>query len=330
MLPLSVNGYHGGEGVICDPPAIEPRVKQRVNLSPGTTRSRRCGRRAVPVSPQALIGCRHHRGAVRPSKWRHELPGPPEISTLIRTLYRTLYRTFRKPLFAINELGNRHGCSICGWTGFFFAPFGNTARRLGSCPRCGSLERHRLFHRLVAGSLGENLTVLHVAPEKMVHGLLKPHIGEYLSIDLMEPAMRQMDLTALDLPDASFDLIFCSHVLEHIPEDRRAIAEMFRVLKPGGTALVLVPIRGESTYEDETIVSEEARTKAFLQPDHVRIYGLDIIERLQEPGFDVKVRSIREIDEKDVRREKLGYMFANEIFVCGRPPMAGDASDVTF
>jgi SAM-dependent methyltransferase len=99
--------------------------------------------------------------------------------------------------------------------------------------------------------------------------------------------MLTFDLTALSFADASFDFVFASHVLEHIQDDRRAMAEMFRVLSPGGLAFVEVPVLAQHTYEDATITDPAARLAAFGQSDHVRICGLDYEERLRNAGFDV-------------------------------------------
>src|SRR5690606_23253730 len=98
-------------------------------------------------------------------------------------------------------------------------------------------------------------------------------------------AMLTLDLTSIDLPDEQFDVIFCSHVLEHIPDDKRAMEEMYRVLRIGGTAYIQVPIGTTATFEDLSITDPEARSAAFGQADHVRLYGTDIIQRLAGAGF---------------------------------------------
>jgi ubiquinone/menaquinone biosynthesis C-methylase UbiE len=98
-------------------------------------------------------------------------------------------------------------------------------------------------------------------------------------------------LTAIQYPDNSFDAIYCSHVLEHIPDDRAAMRELFRVLKPGGWAILQVPLDStrETTYEDPSITSFEARERAYWQADHVRLYGRDYTAKLESTGFRVRV-----------------------------------------
>jgi SAM-dependent methyltransferase len=111
---------------------------------------------------------------------------------------------------------------------------------------------------------------------------------EYLSGDLAPGwAMEQMDITDIHYPDQTFDVIYCSHVLEHVPEDRKAIAEFYRVLKPGGWALIIVPINRERTYEDLSVTGPEERRKIFGHPEHVRHCGQDYAGRLRSSGFHV-------------------------------------------
>ena len=100
--------------------------------------------------------------------------------------------------------------------------------------------------------------------------------------------MVQLDLTEIGYPEASFDVIVCAHVLEHIPSDVKAMKEMFRVLSPGGLVVVQVPLYGQTTYEDFSITSERGRLAAFGQRDHVRKYGLDLQNRLAGAGFHVR------------------------------------------
>ncbi len=110
---------------------------------------------------------------------------------------------------------------------------------------------------------------------------------DYLSVDLDSPyAMRHCDITAIPEPDASFDVVICNHVLEHIPDDRKAMRELRRVLKPGGLAVLQHPIHDRpDTFEDQSIVSPDERLRVFGQEDHVRIYGWDFVDRLRDVGF---------------------------------------------
>jgi SAM-dependent methyltransferase len=218
------------------------------------------------------------------------------------------------------RLHARH-CPLCGWHGKAFQPFGNERQyRLDAfCPGCQSVERHRLAYVLLRDRLGTELRTLHVAPEPGIKPWLQRISADYLSVGLGEHVMRSMDLTRLDLPDACRSLVWCSHVLEHIEDDRAAIGEMYRVLEPGGLAVLQVPIDGPNTYEDFTIRDEAGRLAAFQQVDHVRVYGLDLAERLRAAGFEVEVLSVYDLAEKLVRRHALARPMTNEVFVCRKP-----------
>ncbi|QDT37431.1 class I SAM-dependent methyltransferase [Stratiformator vulcanicus] len=138
---------------------------------------------------------------------------------------------------------------------------------------------------------GRPKRLLHVAPESHIAAILKgvPNI-DYLSADLDSPhAMVKMDITQIEFPDNSFDIIYCSHVLEHVTEDRQAMREFRRVLKSDGWAILQVPITADITDEDPSVTDPDERLKRFGQHDHVRRYGPDYADRLAESGFDVTV-----------------------------------------
>jgi SAM-dependent methyltransferase len=215
------------------------------------------------------------------------------------------------------RLHARH-CPLCGWHGKAFQPFGNERQyRLDAfCPGCQSVERHRLAYVLLCDRLGAGHRTLHVAPEPGIKPWLQRISADYFSVGLGEHVMRSMDLTRLDLPDGSRSLVWCSHVLEHIEDDRAAIGEMYRVLEPGGLAVLQVPIDGPNTYEDFAIRDEAGRLAAFHQVDHVRVYGLDLAERLKAVGFEVEVLSAYDLPEKAVTRHGLARPMTNEVFVC--------------
>jgi SAM-dependent methyltransferase len=191
-------------------------------------------------------------------------------------------------------------CPCCGWKGPKFLPHGLDHRGNARCPKCNSLERHRLYYLFLKKHLPTKKTikVLHFAPEKIITKLFKAFSNiDYLSADLdPEKGMVKEDITQLSFKDDSFNLIFCSHVLEHIPDDIKAMQEVHRVLKPTGFALLQVPIKKEfngkkisATYEDFSITDPAERERVFGQHDHVRIYGSDFKDRLIKAGFKVEV-----------------------------------------
>jgi SAM-dependent methyltransferase len=159
--------------------------------------------------------------------------------------------------------------------------------------------------------------MLHVAPEDQLSRLLeKTDSIDYLSSDLSSPTvMVKMDITDIQYPDNSFDVICCSHVLEHVEDDRQAMRELYRVLKPGGWAILQVPISGDTTFEDPSITSATARERLFGQNDHVRRYGRDYKDRLAGAGFSVSVDGfVRELSDHDVTR--LGLIRSEDVYFC--------------
>jgi SAM-dependent methyltransferase len=186
---------------------------------------------------------------------------------------------------------------------------------------CGALERHRmvsLFLQARTDLIRDADRVLHVAPEPPIERLLKEEGLEYVSLDLGErDAMMQADLTRMPFPERAFDGIYCGHVLEHIPEDVRAISEMCRVLRPRGWAIIQVPINRRRTFEDPSIEDPALRRRFFGQRDHVRVYGHDFRDRLEQAGFAVTVeRPYRRMARDEV--EHFGLSRRDDIFLCRR------------
>jgi SAM-dependent methyltransferase len=227
---------------------------------------------------------------------------------------------------ALGPLHTRQ-CPCCGWHGFTFRPYGQLGwkRDDAMCPWCHSLERHRAVFLMLRDDLEDlrsrngGWRTLHVAPELSLKKWLRSVSADYLSIDTDGTAMAKMDLTALELPDNSRNLVWCSHVLEHVPDDRKAMAEMFRVLEPQGMAVLQVPVDVPRTDEDPTLTDPAERLRRFQQEDHVRLYGMDVVERLAGAGFDVQVRRVQEMPAELVRRHALSFRPTNEVFVCRKP-----------
>jgi SAM-dependent methyltransferase len=199
-------------------------------------------------------------------------------------------------------------CPICELGFDVFADDVGRARAL--CWRCGSHERHRaqwLLLRSRPELLDRAGSLLHFAPEWTLRRRLRRVRGlRYVTGDLNQPGVDlPLDITKLELADESFDAVICSHVLEHIGEDRTAMRELHRITTPGGWCLVMVPLdlQRTETYEDPRVMDPEQRRLAFWRPDHVRLYAPDIAERLKAAGFDVeRIDPRREFGDDECRR----------------------------
>jgi len=118
-------------------------------------------------------------------------------------------------------------------------------------------------------------------------------------------ADQKIDITSIPMSDESVDIIVCNHVLEHVMDDRKALRELHRVLKPGGWAIINVPVdyAREQTYEDPKITTDKQRKIHFGQADHVRVYGRDYTQRLAESGLKVKeIDYARELGRESAER----------------------------
>ncbi len=215
-------------------------------------------------------------------------------------------------------------CPCCNSYFCKFLPFGvkTNLRANARCPVCGSLERLRLLWLYLKNKTNlyaADLRVLHFAPEYILHKKLKsmPNI-DYISADLSSSlAMVKTDITDILFTDNSFDVIICSHVLEHISDDRRAMRELYRVLKPGGWAVLQVPIdtNRNVTFEDPEIVTPEDRHRNFGNYDHVRLYGLDFGKRLREAGFFViEDDYVQTLSAEEIR--KFGLVEREIVYLC--------------
>ena len=176
-------------------------------------------------------------------------------------------------------------------------------------PSTLSLERHRLlwmFLKKETDFFTARLHVLHFAPEQAFYKRFRKLKNlNYVTTDLNSPlADVKADICNLPFEDNKFDVILCNHVLEHIPDDTKAMSELYRILKPRGWGIFQIPqdLNRENTFEDDSITDKVERAKIFGQYDHVRIYGRDYFNKLRTIGFTVeeidftKLLSQEEID----------------------------------
>jgi SAM-dependent methyltransferase len=247
--------------------------------------------------------------------------------SLLRSLARAVIpyeqrQQLRTAALRFRHFGLRRYCPCCRSHLRRFKPFGLDPRPEALCPVCGSLERHRLIYLYVAQRTdlfdGNPKKMLHIAPETQLSQLFRKADGiDYLSADLFVPnAMVKMDVMDIHYPDNTFDVIYCSHVLEHVADDRKAMREFYRVLMVGGWAILQVPDPvGTATVEDPSVTSPEDRERLFGQHDHVRRYGMDYKDRLGEAGFSVLVDGfVRELDDRTTAR--FGLMRSEDVYLC--------------
>jgi SAM-dependent methyltransferase len=233
-------------------------------------------------------------------------------------------RPTRNFVMSIPYRGWGRWCPVCEKSMRKFHAYGIVSREDARCVLCGALERHRfvwLFFSKMTNLFDETpKKMLHVAPERCFESRLRPRLGHgYVTADLLNPrAMVRMDITDIQYPDEYFDVIYCSHVLEHVQDDKRALREFCRVLKRGGWAILIVPITTDKTFEDPSVVDPSERLRLFGRNNHVRRYGADYINRLREAGFKVKVSCVSDFfDKKDAARMGLTPA-SGEIYYCIR------------
>lgn len=219
-----------------------------------------------------------------------------------------------RPIVAFFLRGDTYTDPIDGKSYRKFLPYGYArVRENVLAPGTLSLERHRLFWLYLTKEtsfFSEKLSVLHFAPEQaFLRKFKKQKNLNYTTTDLNSPiADVKADICNLPFKDASYDFIICNHVLEHIPDDTKAMQELFRVLTPGGTAILQVPYEADrlSTFEDDTIIDQEERTRIFGQYDHVRVYGMDYFDKLRSIGFAVEALDYTAtLSPEDIQRYRL-------------------------
>lgn len=193
--------------------------------------------------------------------------------------------------------GNQVQCPVCESNFRVFLPYGRLNPRPNAlCPNCLSLERHRLIW-IYLNEKTDFFTrphdVLHVAPEACFMSRFEKIHGErYVTADIESPLAKvKMDIHKIPFDDNTFDVILCNHVLEHVADDIQAMKEINRVLRPGGFAILQIPLFnpvGETTFEDNSITDPREREKIFGQNDHVRKYGHDYPRRISQSGLIVR------------------------------------------
>lgn len=216
-----------------------------------------------------------------------------------------------RPVLVYIYKGDRYTDPIDGRSYREFLPYGYEKQRQNVLsPGTLSLERHRLMWLYLKNETGffkENLKVLHMAPEQSFYKRFRKLQNlDYTTCDLNSPiADVKADIQDLPFEDNSFDVIFCNHVLEHVADDKKALSELYRVMKPGGWGIFQVPIRYQldKTFEDPSITDKKERIEKFGQYDHVRVYGMDYYDTLKSAGFEVeKVVLSNKLSDEEIKR----------------------------
>ena len=199
----------------------------------------------------------------------------------------------RAPIFKLININSKHKyiCPICNYKGPFMD---KNNRHRAKCPKCGELERARIamlvVNEIYDDHKASQTDVLHISPENFLRKIFKKKYKSYISSDLYRKDVdHQFDIEEIPYPDNSFDLVFASHVLEYVKNDKKAINEIKRVLRPGGLAFLPVPM-----LHDKTIDFEERPPNKRI----IRETGVDYFDRYREVFTEVKVYDPSSFDEK--------------------------------
>lgn len=203
------------------------------------------------------------------------------------------------PLYGLLLRGGRYSCPLCGRSFRRLLPYGYVVQRENAlCPSCLSLERHRLIWlwlKRESHFMEERPSLLHIAPElclmRHLKRLYKGQPERYTTADLESPlATLHFNVEQIPLPDKSYQMVICNHLLEHVEKEKQALRELYRILAPGGWGILLAPIDYSlaKSFEDDTITDPKERERLFGQYDHRRRYGRDYPERLRSAGFEVE------------------------------------------
>ncbi|MDX9918679.1 MAG: class I SAM-dependent methyltransferase [Paludibacter sp.] len=251
---------------------------------------------------------------------------------MIKSFYKKIFsekirlniRIYLNRFFSFFYMGKNYYCVCCGKSFRIFKTKGYLKRENAECPYCMSLERVRLLSYYLSNELNvekyAGTKVLHFAPEKCLFDKFKNLDIEYVDADINPAYARHVvDITNIPFDDDYFQLIICSHVLGHIPDERKAINELYRVLKPGGIALILslVDLNRDKTYENTMYTTKNDRLKHYGEPDLCRLHGIDIKERLTAGGFKVEAIDYRKyFSENEQTKFSLGNGEREIIYSC--------------
>lgn len=251
----------------------------------------------------------------------------------IKTIYKRLFSekiriNNRKKLKKLNGFflkGNNFYCNCCqqSFSKFLDKSNGIDVRHNAECPNCGSLERTRLLLEFLKNEtdlFSKPNSLLHIAPEDALKNIFKQSENlKYINGDInINFADEIIDITSINYPDNTFDYIICSHVLGHIPDEKKAIEELFRVLKNGGKAFIQNPIHPtHNTFENPEFKTEEERLINYGEKDLLRLYGQDFEQRLIKENINVKKIDYRnQVPNHLARKLSVGDGYRELVFIC--------------
>lgn len=245
------------------------------------------------------------------------------LRSILPTRARAGLKSTIRRVQAWTHAGDRVTCPICD--GHFRSFLARNGMPNVQCPRCWSLVRHRSLWLYLRDQrhVGERPTrLLHFAPEPGIERRLRSLPGiDYVSGDIDDAlADERVDIVKMQFPDESFDLVICSHVLEHVPDDRAAIGELYRILRPGGTVIIIVPVKVDVTEEYLDPSPTPAHPDGYLRlgsHGHVRNIGSDYPERLRAGGFEVDVFDYA-ASVDDATRTRYALTPGQPFFLCSR------------
>lgn len=241
----------------------------------------------------------------------------------LRNKFASVVRNALGVLRGIGMLGRTVQCPCCGWHQRAFRPWDPSDESDPNtvCARCGSQSRHRMLHLFLREYLREHdiHSIAHFAPESYLSRLINsPESSWVCHFDLTRCDVDvRADIARLPVKGATFDLIICNHVLEHIFDDVAALRELMRVLREDGCAIVTVPVNEslQETYEDPDAVTPEQRLRLFGQVDHVRVYGGDVLTRLQQSGAGIECLEYGKVLGEDMCRRH-GLVPDEPLYLC--------------
>lgn len=251
------------------------------------------------------------------------------IKTILNTIPRPwlirfsyIFMWFTRILYR----GNKHACPVCNKKYRKFLPYGyGKVRENALCPGCFSLERHRLMWLYLQNKTSffkDNLKVLHIAPEQCFLKRFKSLKNlTYHTADLESPiADYKCDVQNMPFEDNLYDVVICNHVLEHIPDHKKAMKEILRVISPGGYAILQVPadLTRDVTFEDDSITDPKERARIFGQYDHLRVYGKDYPDILRSVGFVIDEDNYYDVLTKETK-DKYNLNLRDFMFACKKP-----------